>query len=121
MITKEQSLNGGYSPSFYHIEIDTEKSITDIDINELSPTVIHEYIHFFQDMFTTFGLARSSTAYNKIAYLYNYNQDCISLPINIDELFGKDHCASINEHLFRAYEHNCDEKLYGKKNQSCRI
>lgn len=112
---KECAPNGGYTPSFYYIEIDTDVNCSKLNDDQFFQTVAHEYIHFLQDFFTTYGMTRTITTYNLISYLYNSNADVISLPLKIDRFFSHNHCAYINDKLFACYENPIGYNLYGYK------
>jgi hypothetical protein len=49
---------GKYMPAFFHISIDTDQDLHDLNslTKEASLTFIHEYTHFLQDITTTWGL-----------------------------------------------------------------
>ena len=50
---------GQYLPSFFYMKVDSDKSFEDINIlkkDESFSVIIHEYVHFLQDILTTWGL-----------------------------------------------------------------
>ena len=107
-------MNAEYHQAFYHIKLETRIDMTKLTERDFSKPVVHEYIHFLQDIFTTFGLARSAFFYKNIAYLYRLPKGTeVSLPIRMKELFGEKHVATMNERLFALYENRCDWKVYG--------
>ena len=107
-----KGLEGGYIPSFYHSELN-ENDLKDAKGKpDFYPVVFHEYIHFLQDVFTTFGLARSTTTYNNIRYIYNLPPGTkIELPIEFDKVLGENHCSTANNRLFKLYENFCEKEV----------
>lgn len=77
--------SGEYFISFFTIFTDTEKKPEDFNDNEILSTIVHEYIHFIQDISTVFGMSCITRILSKISHLYNSNNDNITLPAQIDE------------------------------------
>lgn len=61
-----------YFPSFYNIYINTSNSLEEMFGSDKEPELFHEYLHFLQDISTTFGLLNSSHVLNKIKDIYHY-------------------------------------------------
>ena len=61
-----------YFPSFYNIYINTSKTLSEMFGSDKEPELFHEYLHFYQDISTTFGLLNSSHVLNKIKDMYHY-------------------------------------------------
>ena len=49
---------GSYLPAFFYMKVNTHESLEDLNVvsDESLQTFFHEYIHFLQDLFTSFGL-----------------------------------------------------------------
>lgn len=95
-----------YFPSFYNIYINTSKTLSEIFGSEKEPELFHEYLHFYQDISTTFGLLNSSHVLNKIKDMYHYVKKIaiernmtIKLPL---KGFDKE-STDINLRLFKLY------------------
>lgn len=59
---------GYYQPSFFRMHIDIDKKIErieDLNVNDFS-TLMHEYVHFIQDITTIYGLGN---IYNSVQYI----------------------------------------------------
>ena len=82
----ENELRGMYSTSFFHIYTSGEYLE---DLNQLSVkdrgTFIHEYIHYWQNIGTLWGLGNSILFYNEIRHIVNEirRSEEIKLPLNI--------------------------------------
>lgn len=95
-----------YFPSFYNIYINTSKTLEEMFGSDKESELFHEYLHFLQDISTTFGLLNSSHVLNKIKDIYHYikkitgsGETTIKLP-----LLGWDKEATdINLRLFKLY------------------
>ena len=82
-------LCGFYEPAFFRMHVSTTEPI--VRLNELTPesfgVLVHEYIHFIQDLTTIYGL---TNVYNTVQFLkYALNRiytsgDCFSVPITPD-------------------------------------
>jgi len=68
---QENSEHGAYYPSFFKIVIHTIWPLDNIKgLNQIvKGTLIHEQIHFIQDISSTYGLMNISATYNLIGYL----------------------------------------------------
>ncbi len=95
-----------YFPSFYNIYINTSKTLSEMFGSDKEPELFHEYLHFYQDIATTFGLQNSSHVLNKIKDMYHYvkkiaseRNETIKLPLTG---FDKE-STDINLSLFKLY------------------
>ena len=92
-IELEKELKGSYSTSFFHIYMDGEFQT---DLNLLSTndrgTFIHEYVHYWQNIGTLWGLGNSILFYNEIRCLVNEIKSIndIKIPLHIN--FPKNIC-----------------------------
>ena len=60
-----------YYPSFYNIYINSSKTnLSELIGSDKEPELFHEYIHFIQDITTTFGLVNTSCIMNKINHFF---------------------------------------------------
>ena len=95
-----------YRPSFFWIELATSYDFNDIWGKEIEHTFFHEYIHYLQDITTTFGyinyihrLSLIKAMYHKIKELFANNITKLLLPINFfDDLY-----RDVNISLFKHY------------------
>jgi hypothetical protein len=55
-----KTINGRYFPSFFCIKVETNDKPEDFLNQNNLDTVIHEYLHFIQDVSTVYGLANTS-------------------------------------------------------------
>lgn len=79
MEIKLQAMRGRYIPSCFTLKVYADCELD--DLNKLQPqhlsTFFHEYIHFLQDITTTFGLINTSIISNRIRY---FNKEFINHP-----------------------------------------
>lgn len=76
-----------YLPGFISIHMNTDKKLTEmVGDNELEHRLFHEYLHFIQDLVTTYGLLSSSVIYNQIKDVYKVVKENQSKGINILEI-----------------------------------
>src|SRR5690554_6833693 len=72
MDNKLETTRGYYNPSFLKLTVNADCDLS--DLNRLSKahlsTFFHEYIHFIQDLTTTFGVTNASIIANRLRY-YN--------------------------------------------------
>lgn len=96
-----------YYPSFYNIYINSSKTnLSELIGSDKEPELFHEYIHFIQDITTTFGLVNTSCIMNKIKDVYELKNELLqkgitelNLPVN-----AVSHPATnINVLLFKYY------------------
>lgn len=70
-ILKNEIELGFYYPSFFVLE-STQDSLENGRLENISPTLFHEYIHFLQDVFCTVGRYNLVHFYNTIKLLQHY-------------------------------------------------
>lgn len=92
---------GLYTPGFMGITINTSQSLNDYLLNDNTGVFFHEYVHFLQDIFTTYGIANFSKLLNQIRIFYHHNKatEIIEIPYRSFEFSAQD----INNHLFSKY------------------
>lgn len=101
MESKLETLRGYYNPSFYKMHIEADCSLEDVALLSEShlSTYFHEYIHFLQDITTTFGLFNTSIIANRLKYynalILETPEKEIIVPISLDN----DDFVSINQKL----------------------
>lgn len=85
-------LRGYYTPSFYKLVVNTSFDLTDLNELENQPqpfsTFFHEYLHFIQDISTSFGLMNALIILNQIKYSNNYilkGKTSFKIPISFDK------------------------------------
>ena len=88
IITELNNSRGEYKPAFMQIRIQDsyDGNIDELDIPTLG-TIVHEYIHFLQNVSTPWGLYDSMVRYNIMAETYAFVENAtstITLPLNID-------------------------------------
>lgn len=99
---------GFYEPGVLHLRINTDENIFDlnslISINpELFSTFLHEYIHFLQNITTTFGLFQTSFYIN---YIKDLNKTVLKLDSNLFETpvkLNDDFYSNTNLQLLNLY------------------
>lgn len=95
-----------YFPSFYNIYINSSNSLNGIFGSDKESELFHEYLHFWQDITTTYGLVNSSRILNKIKDVYHYIKDSINKGVTNFKLpiSGVSREATqINSNLFTHY------------------
>jgi len=104
-----------YVPGFFWVELNTAKELHDIFDSEFERTLFHEYLHFLQDITTTYGYANSSHVMNLIKSVYHnvkiYEQLRLH-DINIPFDFSPDKFRHINNKLFCSYLQYYNDKDY---------
>lgn len=88
IITELNNSRGEYKPAFMQIRIHDsyDGNIDELDIPTLG-TIVHEYVHFLQNVSTPWGLYDSMVRYNIMAETYAFVENAtstITLPLNID-------------------------------------
>ena len=88
IITELNNSRGEYKPAFMQIRIHDsyDGNIDELDIPTLG-TIVHEYIHFLQNVSTPWGLYDSMVRYNIMAETYAFVENAtstITLPLDID-------------------------------------
>ncbi|UKI53764.1 MAG: hypothetical protein L6V86_01500 [Treponema sp.] len=84
-----KSCDGCYFPSFFTIHLDTDLPPEQYLKENFDSTIVHEYIHFLQDISTTYGLANLSNVLAKIPNFYNLHEKKITLPYIFNYNFWK--------------------------------
>jgi hypothetical protein len=79
MEAKLETMRGCYRPSFFKLEVYADCELDDLNKlqREHFSTFFHEYIHFLQDITTTFGLINTSIISNRLRY---FNKEFIKHP-----------------------------------------
>ena len=100
----ESFKRGSYSPSFFKMEVLTTHSLS--NLTELPPevfaTFFHEYLHFLQDITTTFGLINATMQVDRMKFANQYllnNPSPFTVPIPIDA----DSINAVNRGIQRVY------------------
>lgn len=64
---------GTYAPSFFKLGVNTGKDLNHLDQLDIKSfsIFIHEYIHFLQDITTSFGLVNINIIVDKMKYFNN--------------------------------------------------
>ena len=110
---KETEL-GFYIPSFFRMKISTSNSLGNQlnFVNEKDEsTFLHEYIHFIQDVTTTFGFANINRISNYLRYVNNYilKNSIQTCPVPIIPDQSLDSITYTNMELFELYYGNGEE------------
>ncbi len=99
------SSSGSYVFSFYNIFLDNKTSPENIDLVLELETIIHEYIHFLQDISTVYGLTNTAKISKEIAFVYDKyhssTETVVTTPISFD--YDSETEKAINEDLFQLY------------------
>ena len=98
-----RTINGRYFPSFFTIHADTCIAPEEYLKDGLVETIMHEYIHFIQDVSTVYGLANLSNTFSDISNFYNIIEDKIKLPYKFPNIKVRE----INKDLFSIYYSEC--------------
>lgn len=112
---KETEL-GFYMPSFFRMKISTNNSL-DNQLNFVNEkdesTFLHEYIHFIQDVTTTFGFANINRISNYLRYANNYilKYSIQTCPVPIIPDQSLDNITYTNMELFKLYYGNGEESI----------
>jgi hypothetical protein len=100
------SQNNYYIPGFFWIELDTAKELNEIFKTGFENLFFHEYLHFLQDITTTYGYANSSHVLNLIKSFYQtikMNQQLHDYDLKIPFDYSNDYYRETNTRLFRTY------------------
>lgn len=114
-------VSGLYHPSFFQMEIDHEASLEKLSElpDPILETYLHEYVHFLQNISTTFGLTNACYVVEFMKYAakeikFTYGEEFpIPLPLKQEQ----EHKVFENEKLMRAYSGTSrmpDENLWIK-------
>jgi hypothetical protein len=98
---------GFYTPSFFRIHLDTDEDVSDFSkiSTQTSAALIHEYVHYLQDLTTTYGLMNISYIVDFIKTV-NYNQRGsahrqLAIPYQLSP--GRDSTVYYNSELSKRY------------------
>jgi len=93
--------NGIYYPGFFSIWLNTTKSFPDYLLQDMEGTFLHEYIHYLQDFFTTYGLSNINKLLQNIRVLYHgyKKEEIIEIPFRNSNNF----IQKTNDELFVIY------------------
>ena len=84
MSKRLNTIMGYYKPAFFHINVKTDNAFKNFSDNDFS-IFIHEYVHFIQDVTTTYGLNNMYVYSEYIRYAtkhaYNSSNKQIKTPI----------------------------------------
>lgn len=77
METKLETIRGYYNPSFFKLVVNADCDLGNLNIIQRQhfSTFFHEYIHFIQDVTTTFGLINTTIVADRLKY---YNNEFIN-------------------------------------------
>jgi hypothetical protein len=95
-----------YVPAFFWIELNTAKELNEIFNTDLEHIFFHEYLHFLQDITTTYGYANSSHVLNLIKSFYHKiknKEQLHEFDLNVPFDFSSDKYRDINTKLFSTY------------------
>ncbi|MCL2765002.1 MAG: hypothetical protein FWD40_06950 [Treponema sp.] len=98
------SANGKYFHSFFTIYTDTSIKPEEYIKAGLTETIIHEYIHFLQDISTVFGLINFTDTISDISSFYNIEETQIKLPYRFKNRIIRE----TNKDLFSVYFSECE-------------
>lgn len=111
----KSTLLGFYQPAFFFLKVHTDEDLNNLDnlIIENKSTLVHEYIHFLQDITNTYGLLNISHTVNTIKAFNNIILDTIGdnfeIPVDIEEMLPE---IEKNRLAMEAYFGNiCDLEL----------
>lgn len=93
-------VDGHYLPSFFIIQLDTNIDPLQFNKNNLTHTIVHEFVHFIQDTSTCYGLTNISATYARAFNFYNIPDKEIKLPY---QFIGNVRNELINRRLFKKY------------------
>lgn len=104
---------GFYLPSFLRIHIETNENLQDLNTlkDNDGATYLHEYIHFIQDITTTYGLQNIERIVDYMKYVNNFvvklpKESTFDVPIIPDSSAGN---VYTNYKLNKIYDGNGDE------------
>jgi len=94
---------GYYIPSFFLLNINTDKEITNLINTDIERTLVHELVHFLQDICTTYGLINICHTIDIIKdqnHILRSKSQPIEVPLNGGDYSEK---TMINKDLFAIY------------------
>lgn len=97
---------GYYLPSFFFLKVNTDEPFDNLNILKVSSlsTLSHEYFHFLQDIFTTYGLVRITKTVDRLKAANNEIQNSNTDTFTIPFVASCDSVTQINMDLFSLYE-----------------
>lgn len=99
----QNRLLGYYLPAFFFIDIATEDKLENLDLltDENKSTLYHEYVHFLQDLTTTFGLTNivNSVDIQKAinVKIRNSGKSTFITPISFESFYDVETYSNLNE------------------------
>ncbi|WMX13217.1 hypothetical protein [Aureispira sp. CCB-E] len=108
--SKKTSIWGKYTPSFFMLHVGTKEPLDDLNklSEEAQATFVHEFIHFLQDLFTTYGLINIIHTVDVVreisVEIFGNKNDSFSIPCSIPPKS----IAWTNSELFRLYSGSQD-------------
>lgn len=101
-----------YMPSFFKIKLSTSLNFEEIFGTDYEHIFFHEYLHYLQDILTSYGLANTSKVLNCIKNVYHQvkakeaaNDFVLCRPVEFD------HATEINYQLFGHYLQYQDKSI----------
>lgn len=101
-----------YMPSFFKIKLSTSLNFEEIFGTDYEHIFFHEYLHYLEDILTSYGLANTSKVLNCIKYVYHHvkskeaaNDFILCRPVEFDS------ATKINCQLFGHYLQYQDETI----------
>jgi len=96
---------GAYFPTFFLMELNTDKEV--VDLNKMSAlgkaTLIHEYVHFLQDITTSYGVMKCIHIGDMLKTYYNAIQAQNSKTIEVPLELSAEDMAFVNRDLENLY------------------
>lgn len=93
-----------YLPSFFTIYMNSSKSLENLFDSEEEHCLFHEYIHYLEDILTTYGVTHASQAFNNVKALYHHvknKEKELDTVLTADE--DTDKVSDLNKKLFNLY------------------
>lgn len=93
-----------YLPSFFTIYMNSSKSLENLFGSEEEHCLFHEYIHYLEDILTTYGVTHASQAFNNVKALYHHvknKEKELDTVLTADE--DTDKVSDLNKRLFNLY------------------
>src|SRR5664280_2340035 len=98
-------LRGYYSPSFFKMGISVFERLDNVELLPDGPksTFFHEYIHFLQDVSTTYGLMNACIVVTKMKFGNNHILRMSGNTFKVPIEFSTDPITEINTKLQEVY------------------
>lgn len=91
-------INGKYYDNYFRIKLETDKKPEKyLRSKEIIPTLIHEYIHFIQNVSTTFGIINIAHTYSSIVHFYNVQNKFFPFKITNHNYLTNQDLLSVSE------------------------